>query len=620
MIAVGPGTVVDRYVLDAVIGRGGMAVVYRAHHAQLGTPCAIKILMVPDATVRQRLVQEGRIQASLVHPNVVRVFDVVQVGDLPGLVMEWVDGPTLGAVTSRYKLALEQCDDLAGALLDGVGAAHARGLVHRDLKPGNVLLETGPRGVVPKVADFGLAKVVESSAEDRLVQTSTGALMGTPAYMSPEQIRDTRNVDTRTDIFSLGVILYELACGRRPFDQTDVIQLFAAIDAGKYPPPRSLRPDLPEGMERAIVGALQSNRDVRIPDCATLLHTWRAGGDFAVPRSATGPWPPEQIALVRAAAAPVQKAVALAPSAGPDPAPPTPFAAVSAGGETQNWASSPSLDGTPVVAAREAEATAKRTVGMPAPSASGVASPSDTPVRVIPTPVEARGGRIWVGVALVAVAGLAAGAWWWSSRDGAGRDEVVLADDLSAPEVAASASPAVATTSTSTPTSPSPSGSMPTTSSTSPGPAPSSPAAGGASRSPSAASPSAASPSAESRLSEVPSAESRAPEVPGPESSGAASVVVGTAPNPTPSATAAALPTPDPVPAGMARVGLAGDVSSVWLVGPGGNFRLPRDVPAGSYELRVYFAPDTATTVSTLNLAEGQSRTIRCASGARQCK
>ncbi|MBM4369248.1 MAG: serine/threonine protein kinase, partial [Deltaproteobacteria bacterium] len=329
-MALGPGAVVDRYVLDAVIGRGGMAVVYRAHHAQLGTPCAIKILMVPDATVRQRLVQEGRIQASLVHPHVVRVFDVVQAGDLPGLVMEWVDGPTLSAVASRYKLSLEQVDDIATALLDGVGAAHARGLVHRDLKPGNVLIEVGPRGVIPKVADFGLAKLVEGSAEDRLVQTSTGALMGTPAYMSPEQIRDTRGVDARTDIFSLGVILYELACGRRPFDQGDVIQLFAAIDAGKYPPPRTLRPDLPEGMERAIVGALAPDRDRRIPDCATLLATWRGGGDTAVPRSATGPWPAEQVALLRAAGAPVPRAAQ--PSTSPDVAGPTPLAAPSAGG------------------------------------------------------------------------------------------------------------------------------------------------------------------------------------------------------------------------------------------------------------------------------------------------
>ncbi|MCA9495271.1 MAG: serine/threonine protein kinase, partial [Myxococcales bacterium] len=161
-----PRTIVDRYRIERLLGRGGMASVYRVRHLELGSLHALKVVDTPNDQMRKRLVQEGRVQARLSHPNVVRVTDVVRVGGRPGLVLEYVAGPTLGELLRDRKLTLEQVDHIVVGILRGVEVAHGLGFAHRDLKPGNILLAHTPDGVVPKVADFGLAKVLEGTGLD----------------------------------------------------------------------------------------------------------------------------------------------------------------------------------------------------------------------------------------------------------------------------------------------------------------------------------------------------------------------------------------------------------------------------------------------------------------------
>ena len=269
-----PGRVFDRYTVEGVIGEGGMAVVYRVRHSQLGTPHALKVLSMTSRSIRERLLQEGRVQAALRHPNIVAVTDVVEVDGQPGLVMEFIDGPALDTLIESHPLTLEQADHLAQGILAGVQAAHEAGLIHRDLKPGNIMLARVGDSLVPKVMDFGLAKIVTGNKDDSGHNTRTGSTMGTPSYMSPEQVRDSKNVDHRTDVFALGAILYELVTAQRAFIGDDLFEIFSAVANGNFVPPRERCPELPDRMRDAIIGALRVDKDERIPDVATLVEVW----------------------------------------------------------------------------------------------------------------------------------------------------------------------------------------------------------------------------------------------------------------------------------------------------------------------------------------------------------
>jgi len=287
-----PGTVIDRYTVDSVLGEGGMAVVYRVRHNQLGTVHALKVLSLTNRSIRERLVQEGRVQAQLGHPNVVSVTDVIDVGGAPGLLMEYVRGPDLDALLSRQRLSLEQADALAQDIIGAVVAAHRQQIIHRDLKPANIILLITPEGLVPKITDFGLAKLLDDEGP---AKTRTGATMGTPHYMSPEQIRDAKNVGPEADVFSLGAILYELVCGERAFQGASLYEVFKAVSEGLYAPPRQLVSDLPTRMEAAIIGALQIDLALRIPTVERLLAVWKgemeAGQDLVIPTAGQpGPW------------------------------------------------------------------------------------------------------------------------------------------------------------------------------------------------------------------------------------------------------------------------------------------------------------------------------------------
>lgn len=268
-----PGTVIDRYTVESKLGEGGMAVVYKVRHNALGSLHALKVLTITSPQIKERLLQEGRVQGQLRHTNIVQVTDVVQVGDAPGLVLEFVQGPTLDTYIENERPTLAQADALAQGIMEGVAAAHAKNLVHRDLKPANILLQVSREGLVPKIADFGLAKIVRDG-EPVNARTIAGATMGTPHYMALEQIKDTAAVGPQADVFALGAILYELVTGKRAFDGDNMLDVFNKIAQGKYTPPRHIVPDLPVRMEMAINRALQTDVRFRVQSVDELRAIW----------------------------------------------------------------------------------------------------------------------------------------------------------------------------------------------------------------------------------------------------------------------------------------------------------------------------------------------------------
>lgn len=282
-----PGEQVERYVVESVLGEGGMAAVYRVRHRTLGTEHALKVLTSVGVAARERLLLEGRAQAQLRHPNLVAVTDVLDVNGAPGLLMEYVPAPTLQMLLLRGALPLPEALRLFRAMVAGVRHAHAAGFVHRDLKPSNVLLSRDEEGRwVPRVADFGIAKSLDEAPEARSAGlTRTGMAMGTPRYMAPEQFRDARAVDRRADVYSLGCILLELLTGVPAFPYDDMMQVYAAASAGEHTPiPRGLPPSVVATLE----GCLQPDPAARLPDCDAVL----ACLDAPPPTQAT-PRPPQ---------------------------------------------------------------------------------------------------------------------------------------------------------------------------------------------------------------------------------------------------------------------------------------------------------------------------------------
>ena len=280
------GRIVEKYRIESVIGTGGMAVVYRVTHVQLGSAHALKVLAVASRGVKERLLQEGQVQAQLRHPNIVAVTDVIDVDGHPGLVMELVQGPSLDALLRRDPpLTLGEVERLFRGIALAVGFAHARGVVHRDLKPANVLLEPVDQFFIPKVADFGLAKA--AAGEQNMDATRSGIAMGTPAYMAPEQIRNAKHVDHRADMFSLGCMLYEMVCGQSPFAGPDILSIFNAVAAGRFTPPRSIVPGVPPTLHNAIESLLKVDVDERLSSCSELLELLGDGSSIglAAPRA-----------------------------------------------------------------------------------------------------------------------------------------------------------------------------------------------------------------------------------------------------------------------------------------------------------------------------------------------
>jgi serine/threonine protein kinase/Tol biopolymer transport system component len=255
------GALVGQYRIDGVLGRGGMGVVYRATDTKLNRPVAIKFLssVVTDADVRRRFKQEAETTSSLNHPHIVTVYDVGEHDGAQYIVSELADGGTLDdyAMKTR-KRSWRQSVELLTGVADALAAAHAAGVLHRDVKPGNILI--GSNGYA-KLADFGLAKLVDTGPHDASARarsaatrnTRAGVVVGTIAYMSPEQAAGLA-VDARSDVFSFGVVLYELVAGRRPFEASNDLETLKAI---AHAAPAPLSSDVPEMLRMSLEKALE---------------------------------------------------------------------------------------------------------------------------------------------------------------------------------------------------------------------------------------------------------------------------------------------------------------------------------------------------------------------------
>jgi serine/threonine protein kinase len=229
------GAILSRkYTLKRLIGTGGMGAVYESQSPDDGKPLAVKVLAIDYVTegdIKNRFIEEGITCQRLIHPNIVRVFDVGTAEDgTPYIVMELLDGVPLSAYTrSGGRVPLAQAGIILQGILAGLGAAHAQGIVHRDLKPENVFLAREPNGAfTAKILDFGIAKVMDA-AGGMGNKTRTGVLLGTPAYMSPEQIKNAKDVDARADLWSAGVMLYEMLTGRVAFPAPTEYARLAAV-------------------------------------------------------------------------------------------------------------------------------------------------------------------------------------------------------------------------------------------------------------------------------------------------------------------------------------------------------------------------------------------------------
>jgi serine/threonine-protein kinase len=264
-----PGESFGRYRIVRLLGAGAMGSVYEAVHLDLGKRVALKAVhpaVAEDPVLAARFLREGQAAARIRHPHVMDVTDTGQFGETLFMVMEYLEGENLSTYLHRAgRLGLVELCEVMLPILSAVAAAHDEGVIHRDLKPHNIVLSRGRGGrIVPKLVDFGISKIAKDSPNAGLTRTS--ALLGTPLYMSPEQVHELKNLDARSDQYSLGVILYECAIGRTPFSEPQLYSLLSAIAAGRFEPLRRLRPELPEGFERVVVKMMARDRDNRFRD------------------------------------------------------------------------------------------------------------------------------------------------------------------------------------------------------------------------------------------------------------------------------------------------------------------------------------------------------------------
>ncbi|MDQ1372903.1 MAG: eukaryotic-like serine/threonine-protein kinase [Actinomycetota bacterium] len=278
-----------------------MAVVYEGFDERLSRPVAVKMLRADVAAghpeVRARFESEARSAAGLSHPNVVAVFDTGEDDGVAFIVMERLPGQTLAQLMAEGPVDLEWLRRVAGDVLGALGAAHAAGIVHRDIKPGNVLIaENG----CAKVADFGIAKSLEAAGPDL---TGTNLLVGTPAYMAPERVVG-EPATVQADLYSLGVVLYEAASGRKPFTGATPVALAYAIRHGEVEPLRNLRPEVDPTMAAVVAQAMSADPAARFASAAAMATALGVGaGDATVPMAA-GPVDATMTMPVGAAAAP----------------------------------------------------------------------------------------------------------------------------------------------------------------------------------------------------------------------------------------------------------------------------------------------------------------------------
>jgi serine/threonine-protein kinase len=285
-IGVGSGDVIGgKYRVERILGRGGMGVVVAAHHIQLDERVALKFLLphaLQNPEAASRFLREARTAVKIKSEHVARVSDVGQLDDgSPYMVMEYLEGDDLSAwLEQRGPMAVETAVDFVLQACEAIAEAHALGIVHRDLKPANLFCTTRADGLSSiKVLDFGISKIMGPGAELPGLTTTT-AIVGSPTYMSPEQLQSSKGVDTRTDIWSLGVILFELLTGRVPFEAEAVTELVIKIATSPAPPVRAFRQGVPAALERTIATCLQADREGRfssVRELAVALEDFGSG-------------------------------------------------------------------------------------------------------------------------------------------------------------------------------------------------------------------------------------------------------------------------------------------------------------------------------------------------------
>src|SRR3954469_5179643 len=270
----------------ALLGEGGMGAVYLAEHPGIGRRVAVKVLhknYTRDESLLGRFLNEARAANAIRHPNIIEILDSGVLGDgTPFLVMELLEGESLGArIRSVGALAISTALDFAYQTASALGAAHKKGIVHRDLKPDNLYVVADPNDPDReriKVLDFGIAKLQAGSSGADSVKTRTGTLMGTPIYMSPEQCRGTKAVDHRSDMYSLGVIFYEMLVGQPPFVSEgfgDLVNMHLNVPPASA---RSKRPEIPLALDALVLKMLSKNPEERYAEMTEVQAALKASG------------------------------------------------------------------------------------------------------------------------------------------------------------------------------------------------------------------------------------------------------------------------------------------------------------------------------------------------------
>ena len=300
-----------QYELDREIGRGGMGIVYRARDRRLKRIVAIKVLppeLAFRGEIRQRFLREAETAAQLSHPNIVPIYSVDEKDGLVYFVMACVEGPTLAKrLHDEGRMPVHDARRILTEVADALAYAHSRGVVHRDIKPDNILLDKDDGRAM--VTDFGIARAIQEGADSRL--TATGVAIGTPAYMSPEQAAGDREIDGRSDLYALGIVGYQMLAGRLPFQASSTPSMLMKHISERPQPVQSLRAETPSDLARAVMTLLEKEPAHRFPNAGALSKALQ-GDSSAMP----APAPASEIAYRSPLGTPVPYGLTPPPGAG----------------------------------------------------------------------------------------------------------------------------------------------------------------------------------------------------------------------------------------------------------------------------------------------------------------
>jgi len=287
-----------RYEIKEELGRGSMGIVYSAYDPQIGRRVAIKVLRedrITSEEFAQRFLQEAIAVGRLSHPNIITVYDAGQDGGRIYIVMEFLVGKPLNDVLRERKLSFEELTGIGVQVAEALDLTHSKGIVHRDIKPSNIFLTSENRAII---TDFGIARLEDDC---KPYQTRTGVILGSPAYMSPEQVL-CHAVDGRADLFSLGVILYEAGTGRRPFEGDDLLPLFKAILEDAPLDPRKVDPSIPNSLSKLIMRSINKSPEKRFQTGKEMAEALKTCLKSREPQTVRKPWAIKRSLLIVALA------------------------------------------------------------------------------------------------------------------------------------------------------------------------------------------------------------------------------------------------------------------------------------------------------------------------------